>query len=172
MESAEFIEDCSSEDECPLEIAAQRANLMRIEELKKDVIKQEAELTMVDKDKEMTPLMLFLSSSLNVELVYTILFGIGKFTLLNFMHNSFNSTQSRQFKAMEYKVDEFGDTTITIRQIRINGIERWNSMSQDETEALGKRHTIELNASSKDQPDFELGIARIQSYTTSRSMSL
>ena len=140
LESAEFIGDCSSEDECPLEIASQRANLMRIEELKKDVIKQEAELTMVDKDKEMTPLMLFLSSSLNVELVYTILFGIGKFTLLNFMRNSFNTTQSGQFKAMEYRVDQFGDTTITIRQIRINGIERWNSMSPDETKALDKGH--------------------------------
>jgi hypothetical protein len=33
--------------------------------------------------------MLFLSSSMNVEMVYTILYGISKFTLLNYMKNEF-----------------------------------------------------------------------------------
>ena len=73
--------------------------------------------------------MLFLSSSLNTELVYTILHGICKFTLLNYMRNEFTADQMRDFKAMEYKVDEYGDTTITIRQIKIKDIEKWDMMS-------------------------------------------
>ena len=58
-----------------------------------------------DQEMKMTPLMVFLSSSINTELVYTILHGIGKFTLLNFMRNEFSAEQMRNFKAMEYKVD-------------------------------------------------------------------
>jgi hypothetical protein len=38
----------------------------------------------------MEPLMLFVSSSLNTEMVYTILYGICKFTLLNYMRNEFS----------------------------------------------------------------------------------
>lgn len=70
----------------------------------------------------MSPLMLFMSSSLNVELVYTILHGISKFTLLNYMRNEFNKEQIEQFKAMEYRVDRYGDTTITLRKIVIDNI--------------------------------------------------
>ena len=76
--------------------------------------------------------MLFLSSSLNVEMVYTILYGICKFTLLNYMRNEFSKDQIKQFKAMEYRVDEIGDTTITIRQIKINNIQEWDKMSGDD----------------------------------------
>ena len=95
----------------------------------------------------MTPLMLFLSSSLNVELVYTILYGIKKFTLLNFMRNEFSADQMRQFKAMEYRVDQFGDTTITIRQIRIMDIEKWDKMNTDDTMAMGRGMSYDLKAS-------------------------
>ena len=80
----------------------------------------------------MSPLMLFMSSSLNVELVYTILYGIGKFTLLNFMRNEFTKEQMEQFKAMEYRVDRYGDTTITIREIVINNIHQWNNVNYDD----------------------------------------
>ena len=80
----------------------------------------------------MSPLMLFMSSSLNVELVYTILYGIGKFTLLNFMRNEFTKEQMEQFKAMEYRVDRYGDTTITIREIVINNINQWNNVNYDD----------------------------------------
>ena len=46
----------------------------------------------------MKPLMLFLSSSLNVELVYTILYGIKKFSLLNFIRNQFTKAQLDEFR--------------------------------------------------------------------------
>lgn len=43
----------------------------------------------------MAPLMLFLTSSMNTEMVYTILHGICKFTLLNFMRNEFSKEQMK-----------------------------------------------------------------------------
>ena len=134
----EFEDNSSDEENNALGVAAHLANEKRIEELQKTVIKQEAKLATADKEMEMTPLMLFLSSSLNVELVYTILYGIKKFTLLNFMRNEFSADQMRQFKAMEYRVDQFGDTTITIRQIRIMDIEKWDKMNTDDTMAMGR----------------------------------
>ena len=76
----------------------------------------------------MEPLMLFLSSSMNVEMVYTILYGISKFTLLNYMKNEFTQEQIEAFQAMEYRVDRHGDTTVTIRQIKIKDIKEWDNM--------------------------------------------
>ena len=38
---------------------------------------------------------------------------------------------------MEYKVDRHGDTTITIRKLRIKDIERWNKMSAKDFVAKG-----------------------------------
>lgn len=77
----------------------------------------------------MAPLMLFLTSSLNTEMVYTILHGICKFTLLNFMRNEFSKEQMKQFRQMEYRVDRQGDTTITLREIKINNIDQWDQLS-------------------------------------------
>ena len=33
---------------------------------------------------------------------------------------------------MEYRVDRYGDTTITIRKIKINDIHKWNSMKVED----------------------------------------
>ena len=49
--------------------------------------------------------MLFMTSSLNVEMVYTILYGICQFTLLNYMRNEFSPKMMKRFKKMEYRVD-------------------------------------------------------------------
>ena len=49
--------------------------------------------------------MLFMTSSLNVEMVYTILYGICKFTLLNYIRNMISNEHLKQFRKMEYKVD-------------------------------------------------------------------
>ena len=76
--------------------------------------------------------MLFMTSSLNVEMVYTILYGICQFTLLNNMRNEFCPKMMKRFKKMEYRVDQYGDTTITIRQIKIKNIEKWDKMSTAE----------------------------------------
>lgn len=112
-------------------------NEQKIAELQRAVEKQEIEADTQSKEMMMKPLMLFLSSSLNTELVYTILHGITKFTLLNYMRNEFSKEQMQQFKAMEYRVDQFGDTTITLRKIKIENIERWDRMSYDKMVAKG-----------------------------------
>ena len=58
--------------------------------------------------------MLLMNSSQNLEMVYTILYGINKFTLLNNV-SKLTKEQTKKFKAMEYRVDQQGDTTITLR---------------------------------------------------------
>lgn len=95
----------------------EKENLKKIDELQKKVHREEHAVAKSLITKEMVPLTLFLSTSLNVEMVYTILHGICKFTLLNFMRNEFTADQMKQFKAMEYRVDRHGDTTITLREI-------------------------------------------------------
>ena len=54
-------------------------------------------------------------------MVYTILHGICQFTLLHNIRDKFNAEQQKKFKAMEYKVDRYGDTTITLRTVDIYG---------------------------------------------------
>ncbi len=68
---------------------------------------------------EMTSLSVLLSSGLNTEMVYTILFGICKFSLLNNMKNALSEEQLKEFRDMEYRVDQNKDTTITLRQVKI-----------------------------------------------------
>ena len=66
-------------------------------------------------EKEITSLSMFLQTSMNTEMVYSILTGLCKFALLNFMGNKLSAEQLREFKEMEYRVDHHGDTTITMR---------------------------------------------------------
>ena len=53
----------------------------------------------------MTSLSMFLQSSANTEMVYTILTGITKFALLNFVRVKMTAEQERKYKEMEYHVD-------------------------------------------------------------------
>ena len=47
------------------------------------VIEEEEKIAYEAREIEMKPLMLLMNSSQNLEMVYTILYGINKFTLLN-----------------------------------------------------------------------------------------
>ena len=78
------------------------------------VQKKEEKIANEAREIEMKPLMLLMNSSQNLEMVYTILYGINKFTLLNNV-SKLTKEQTKQFKAMEYRVDQQGDTTITLR---------------------------------------------------------
>lgn len=73
----------------------------------------------------MTSLSCILSSGLNTEMVYTILYGICKFSLLNYMKNALSEEQVKEFREMEYRVDRYGDTTITLRTVKILGVKQW-----------------------------------------------
>ena len=70
----------------------------------------------------MEPLLLFLSSSMNVEFVYTILKGICKFTLLNFTGEKFTAEQTRKFQKMQYTVASGGDTTIKLFSVKVKSL--------------------------------------------------
>lgn len=83
-------------------------------------------------DVQMVPLNMFLSSSLNTELVFSILSGITQFCLLNFVRNELTVEQEKQFRQMEYRVDRYGDTTITMRKIKIQDIERWDRIKAND----------------------------------------
>ena len=90
METEECFEDNSSDEEnSALGEAKRIADEKRLEQRQKTVIEQERNAEKADHEQKMAPLMLFLSSSLNTELVYTILYGMTKFALLNSVHNKF-----------------------------------------------------------------------------------
>ncbi len=91
-----------------------------LNETQKEVVKSE-ELT------EMTSLSVLLSSGLNTEMVYTILYGICKFSLLNNMKNALSEEQLKEFRDMEYQVDQNKDTTITLRQVQIKDSKQWEN---------------------------------------------
>lgn len=103
-----------------------------MESIAKTIQKREESLVKKEQDKEMSPLHLFLSTSLNVEMVYTILEGICRFTLLNYMRSEFSKEQFKKFQKMEYAVDQHGDITITIRRVKIANIEAWEKTSGEE----------------------------------------
>ena len=96
------------------------------------VIEEEEKIAYEAREIEMKPLMLLMNSSQNLEMVYTILYGINKFTLLNNV-SKLTKEQTKQFKAMEYRVDGKGDTTITLLKIKIRNIEEWDRHKSDIT---------------------------------------
>ena len=80
---------------------------------------------MKERTAGLKPLYVFLTSALNVELVYVILQGITQFSLLNFIKNGLTIDQQKRFEEMEYKVEKGGDTTILIRSFLIKDISSW-----------------------------------------------
>jgi hypothetical protein len=53
------------------------------------------------KEDGLQPLFLFLTSALNVEMVYVILQGISQFSLLNFVKDGMTKDQLKKFQSME-----------------------------------------------------------------------
>lgn len=75
------------------------------------------------------PLFLFLTSSLNVELVYVVLHSISQFSLLGFVRYGFTKKQLQLYRRMEYSVNRFGDTTVRLRSYKIKNITAWQETS-------------------------------------------
>ena len=71
------------------------------------------------KEDGLQPLFLFLTSALNVEMVYVILQGISQFSLFNFVKDGMTKDQLKKFQSMEYIVKKDGDITVILRQIEI-----------------------------------------------------
>ena len=75
---------------------------------------------------------MFLQTSMNTEMVYSILTGLCKFALLNHMGNKITPEQLKEFQEMEYRVDQHGDITITMRLIKISNIKDWEKVKMDD----------------------------------------
>jgi hypothetical protein len=64
-----------------------------------DAEKMKAEIATEEKQRDsgLAPLFMFLTSSLNVEMVYVILQGISQFSLLNFVKDGLSKDQLKRF---------------------------------------------------------------------------
>ena len=118
--------------------------LDKLEEKKNDVVKLEAKC-------EMTSLSQILSSGLNTEMVYTILHGLCKFSLLNYMKNALSKQQLKEFRAMEYRVDQHGDTTITLREVMISDPEMWEKQKVEHNSFTSKSTFKSTDRSTQNQ---------------------
>ena len=117
-------------------------------ELRKQVALYEKNCMQELQETEMTSLSMFLQSSANTEMVYTILTGITKFALLNFVRVKMTAEQERKHKEMEYYVDQHGDTTITLRQIKIRNINQWDKLKKDD---LTEKMSVSVIQTSKEE---------------------
>jgi hypothetical protein len=96
------------------------------------------------KKEGLAPLFLFLTSALNVEMVYVILQGISQFALLNFVKDGMTVDQLKRFQKMEYVVKKDGDITVILRQIEIKNADKWGKTSgQDLMSEVGSAKTLE-----------------------------
>ena len=109
-----------------------------------------------DQEIQMTSLSMFLQSSANTEMVYSILTGITKFALLNFLRDGMTAEQTAEFKRMEYRVDKKGDTTITLRRIKINNVKQWEKVKKDDLqESMSIILPMDLRERSKSVSPFD-----------------
>jgi hypothetical protein len=95
-----------------------------------------------EKKDGLAPLFLFLTSALNVEMVYVILQGISQFALLNFVKDGMSVDQLKRFQKMEYIVKKDGDITVILRQIEIKNADKWGKTS-------GQDFMADVGASAK-----------------------
>lgn len=103
-----------------------------IERLRNQVAKHEKKNVTLNEAKELKSLSMFLQTSMNTEMVYSILTGLCKFALLHNMGNKITPEQLKEFHDMEYRVDQHGATTITMREIKIRNIESWERIKADD----------------------------------------
>lgn len=101
-----------------------------------------AQDTSSTENTEMTPLFLFLASSLNVELVYVILKGITNFSYIKTDTKNMRITQ--KIKRLEFS-EQDGDLTLRMHEIKIKDFEKWQLMKNDEDlELVNKDHGMDL----------------------------
>ena len=109
-----------------------KAGHKEIARLRNQVALKESKNVKLNDAKELKSLSMFLQTSMNTEMVYSILTGLCKFALLNHMGNKITPEQLKEFQEMEYRVDQNGATTITMREIKIRNIESWERIKADD----------------------------------------
>ena len=77
-------------------------------------------------DEVMAPLMMFLASSFNVELVYVILKGITQFSYLTCDDGQDDFIRGKVGK-LNVKTQSNGSRTLTLNEIKIKNIDKWST---------------------------------------------
>lgn len=105
-------------------------------------MKEAAAIEEKQRNNGLAPLFMFLTSSLNVEMVYVILQGISQFSLLNFVKDGLSKDQLKRFQQMEYIVKD-GDITVILRQVEIKNADKWSATSgRDMVTDIGRVKTL------------------------------
>ena len=79
-----------------------------------------------EEEEGMSPLFMFLNSSLNVELVYIILKGITSFKYQNLENKDLPENMKRKKAKSKIEITEIGpNTMITLNQVKIKDLKSW-----------------------------------------------
>ena len=77
----------------------------------------------VEEEEEIAPLFAFLTSSLNVELVYIILKGITQFSYINKGPDFMSEKKSKNITLVDPAAE---DATIILKKIKIKNVDQWS----------------------------------------------
>jgi hypothetical protein len=75
----------------------------------------------------MAPLMMFLASSFNIELVYVILKGITQFSYLT-CDNGKDDFIRKKADKLDIKIEGNGSITLTMKEIKIKDFDKWSDV--------------------------------------------
>jgi Phosphatidylinositol-4-phosphate 5-Kinase len=75
----------------------------------------------------MAPLMMFLASSFNIELVYVILKGITQFSYLT-CNDGKNDFMRKKADKLNLRTETDGSKTLTMNEIKIKDIDKWSDV--------------------------------------------
>ncbi len=81
----------------------------------------------------MAPLMMFLASSFNIELVYVILKGITQFSYLTCDNGKDDYIKEKAGK-LSLVSEANGSKTLTLSEIKIKNFDRWSSVKTKDVE--------------------------------------
>jgi hypothetical protein len=81
----------------------------------------------------MAPLMMFLASSFNIELVYVILKGITQFSYLT-CDNGKDDYMREKADKLNLVSEPNGSKTLTLSEIKIKNLDRWSSVNSKDVE--------------------------------------
>ena len=85
----------------------------------------------------MAPLMMFLASSFNIELVYVILKGITQFSYLT-CGDSKNSFMKKKADKLDLRTEANGSKTLIMNEIKIKNIDKWSDVKARDVKETDK----------------------------------
>ena len=107
----------------------------------------------------MAPLMLFLASSFNIELVYVILKGITQFSYLTCSDGK-SDFMNKKTNKLIIKTENDGSKTLTMREIKIKDLDKWSDVKAKDVKESDKFIRQEVNTG--DQMDEDSNVLRMK----------